>query len=154
MNLFRSKFAKLEALVAKEAKDRTADDLTQAQNELDTHNAGVILVPKSDTIKSAADLQSHIDGLVKAEKDAKASEATAKAEAEKAQKALADLRGSRVLDDARESTDKKKGGDKTGEPTEEEKREASVHSSDYSWNRKADAMGFGAPSEPAKTENK
>jgi outer membrane murein-binding lipoprotein Lpp len=145
MNLFRSKFAKLEAMVAKKADERTADDLSAAQAEMDTNNAGVILVPKSDTIKSASDLQAHIDGLEKQVKEAKASEATAKAEAEKATKALTDLRGTRVLDDARETTDKGKGGDKTGEPTEEEKREAQVHSTDYSWNKKAEAMGIGEP---------
>ena len=150
---FRSKFAKLEALVATKAEERTAEQLQAAQAELDNAQAGVILVPKTDTITSSAALQAHIDGLEKQATDAKAAAATATAEAEKAQKALTDLRGTRVVDDARATSDKGDGGDKHTEDAAE-KAKAKVTDPNRKWNAKADEMGIGAPpAEAPKSEN-
>lgn len=100
MNLFRSRLAKVEALVSTKAEDRTPEQLEAAQTEL----GDFILVPKSDNIKSAADLQNHIDRL---EGDAR----EAKAAAETAQKALTDLKGQRVLPSQKATSDKGEGGD-------------------------------------------
>jgi len=150
--LFKSKFAKLEALVATKADDRTPEMLEAAQQELDRATAGLILVPKSETIKTGADLENHIEGLQKEATDAKASEATAKAEAEKAQKALTDLKGTRVLDDARSSSDAGKGGDDAGQPSKEQEATKVVTDGNRKWNAMADNMGIGAPpaQEPAQ----
>lgn len=92
MSLFRSKFAKLEALAAAKPEERTPEMLEAAQAELDTHTAGVILVPKTDTIKTGADLQNHIDGLEKKAKDADAAKVKAEADMKAAQDELAQLK--------------------------------------------------------------
>lgn len=63
MSLFRSKFAKLEALLAKSATDRTADDLRAAQQEQDTLQTGLMLVPKTDAISTPEALQARLDTL-------------------------------------------------------------------------------------------
>lgn len=133
MGLFSSKFAKLEAFVSTEADKRTPDQLAAAQAELDAAGSGLILVPKTETIKTGADLDKHIADL-------KASETTAKAEAEKAQKALTDLRGTRVVDDARQTSDKGDGGDVDNKAAKE--AEAKVHNPEAPWNATADRMGF------------
>lgn len=143
---FKSKFAKLEALVATKADERTADQLSAAQAELDNAQAGVILVPKTDTITTGAQLQAHLEQLEKAAADAKAAEQTAKAEAEKAQQALTELRGTRVVDDARQTSDKGEGGDKHTED-EAAKAKATVTDPKRGWNAKADEMGIGTPVE-------
>ena len=73
MGLFSSKFAILESYVDKKATERNAEDLTNAQVEMDRANAGLLLVPKTDTIKTGKDLDNHINGLTtraeKAEND-------------------------------------------------------------------------------------
>lgn len=73
MGLFSSKFASLESYVDKKATDRKPEDLTNAQAEMDRANAGLILVPHSDKIKSGKELDEHITGLTsraeKAEND-------------------------------------------------------------------------------------
>lgn len=63
MSLFRSKFAKLEALLGKSATDRTAEDLRAAQQEQDTLQTGLMLVPKTDAISTPEALQAHLDTL-------------------------------------------------------------------------------------------
>lgn len=133
MGLFSSKFAKLEAFVSTEADKRTPDQLAAAQAELDAAGSGLILVPKTETIKTGADLDKHIADL-------KASEATAKTEAEKATKALADLRGTRVVDEVRQTSDKGEGGDLDNKA--EKEAEAQVHNPERPWNAMADRMGF------------
>ena len=92
MSLFRSKFAKLEALAAAKPEERTAEMLEAAQAELDTHTAGVILVPKTDTIKTGADLQKHIDGLEAKAKESDGAKTKAENELVTVQKELADLK--------------------------------------------------------------
>lgn len=135
MNLFKSKFSKLEAFVNTKADERTADMLAAAQTELDTAGAGLILVSKTDTIKTGDDLQSHLDGL-------QSSANTAKAEAEKAQKALTDLKGSRAMDDHRKESDKGDGGDGNDKSAEEKAAAAIINDPDAKWNAMADRMGY------------
>lgn len=139
---FKSKFAKLEALVATESDKRTPDQLAAAQQELDTAGAGLMLVPKTDTIKSGADLDAHVANLNKEATDAKAAAAASKAAEEKVTKELADLRGSRVMDDQRKESDKQEGGDDQGQQSEAKKAAASVNNKEHKWNRMAEAMGF------------
>lgn len=122
MSLFRSRLAKVEALVTAKAEDRTPEQLEAAQTEL----GDFILVPKSDTIKSAADLQNHIDKL---EGDAR----EAKAAAETAQKALTDLKGQRVLPSQKATSDKGEGGDGNMDAASKELKEryAQAHAKPY-----------------------
>lgn len=109
MNLFRSRYAKLEAYAAAKPEDRTPEMLAAVQDELNA--AGVILVPMSETLKSGADLQKHIDEL-----ETKATVATKAATT--AQDALKELKGQRILPSQKVTSDKKEEGDKN-EPTEE-----------------------------------
>lgn len=148
MTLFKSKLRKLEAFVDTKADERKPAQLAEAQAELDQLQAGVILVPKTDTVKSAEDLQKHLDTLTKDAADAKAAEQTAK-------EALAKLSGTRVVDTARATADKKEGGDRHGEPSAEKKAEAVVNDPTAPWNAMADQMGFGVPAAAApETEEK
>lgn len=121
MNLFRSKFAKLEALVATKADERTPDQLQAAQAELDTAQAGVILVPKSEGITTGAELQQFIDKL---QKDLQA-EAERRAAVEKQMEAL---RNTRVLDHAHANSDKGTGGDAQGAQSAEAQETAKLQS--------------------------
>jgi hypothetical protein len=114
MGLFSSKFAKLEAFVTAKSDERTPDMLKAAQAELDAAGAKLVLVPHSEGITSGAELDSYIEGL-------KAAATTAKAEAEKAATALAELKGKRVLDTARVTSDAGKEGDDQGTETAEQK---------------------------------
>jgi hypothetical protein len=145
MNLFKSRFTKLESFVSAKADERTPEMLAAAQSELDGLNADVVLVPKTDTIKSGTDLQSHLDKLAN-----DATEATAAAKT--AQDALTALKGTRVLDDARSSSDAGKGGDDAGQPSKEQEATKVVTDGNRKWNAMADNMGIGAPpaQEPAQ----
>lgn len=111
--LFKSKFAKLEAYAAAKADERTPEMLAAAQRELDNAGLGLILVPHSEKIKSGADLDSHIESLETAA-------TTAKAAAETATKALAELKGKRVLDTNRVASDAGGEGDDQGTKTTEQ----------------------------------
>lgn len=86
MGLFSSKFASLESYVDKKATERKPEDLSNAQAEMDRSNAGLLLVPKTDTIKTGKDLDDHITGLTtRAEK--------AENELAEANKTIAKLKG-------------------------------------------------------------
>ena len=111
LNLFRSRLSAVEAFLSAKPEERTAEMLAAAQAEFDRESGGIIMVPKSETVQTAADLQKYIDGLVKAATDAVAAERIAKAAAETAQKALTDLKAERVLPSQRFTSDKKEGGD-------------------------------------------
>lgn len=136
--LFKSKLRKLEAFVDTKADERKPAQLAEAQAELDGMNAGLILVPKTDTIKTAEDLQKHLDDQAAALKAAKEAETKLKAD-------LETLRGTRVVDHARQTADKKKGGDDLGERNAAKEAEAAVHNPDAPWNAMADEMGFTVP---------
>lgn len=102
MNLFKSRFAKLEAYAAAKPEDRTPEMLAEAQQEINA--AALILVPMTETIKSGADLQTHIDTL-----ETKVTTATEAATT--AQNALKALKGERVLPTQKVTSDKGDGGD-------------------------------------------
>lgn len=143
MSLFRSKLTKLEAFVDTKAAERKPEQLAEAQAQLDGLNADVLLVPKTDTIKTAADLQKHLDKLTADLKAAQDSETKLKADMET-------LRGARVVDTARQTADKKKGGDDLGERNATKEAEAVVNDPDAPWNALADEMGFSVPTITAK----
>lgn len=148
--LFKSKLRKLEAFVDTKADERKPAQLAEAQAELDSMNAGLILVPKTDTIKTAEDLQKHLDDQAAAVKAAKEAETKLKADMET-------LRGARVVDTARQTADKKKGGDDQGERNATKEAEAVVNDPDAPWNALADEMGFSVPTTaqaPAQEEKK
>lgn len=111
LNLFRSRLSAVEAFLSAKTEERTAEMLAAAQAEFDKESAGLILVPKSEGVTSAAELQAHIDKLADAATKATEDAATAKAAAETAQKALTDLKGQRVLSSQKVTSDKKEGGD-------------------------------------------
>ena len=111
MNLFKSRFANLEAYASAKPEERTPALLEAAQKDMTA--AGLILVPMTDTVKSGADLQAHIDGL-------ETSATEAKAAAKTALDALVALKGERVLPTNKVTSDKKEDGDKL-QTTEEEK---------------------------------
>lgn len=135
MSLFKSKFSKLEALAAAKEDERTPVMLAAAQEEHDRSGSGLILIPKSETIKDGAALDKYIEGLEAIAK-------TAKAEAAAAAKELEELKGKRVVEGAAGS-DKGDGGDELGaEAKAEAARTASIHSTDAPWNAKAESMGF------------
>jgi hypothetical protein len=140
--LFKSKFAKLEALVAAKADDRTPEMLEAAQQELDRATAGLILVPKSDTIKTGADLEAHIEALQANATSAKAEAETALADAKKAQEALVALKGERVLGSQNVSSDKGTGGDSEGQPNAAAEAHNTVHNPEHPWNAMADRLGY------------
>ena len=135
MSLFKSRFAKLETFVNAKDGERTPDMLKAAQAELDAAGAKVILVPHSEGISSPEQLDKHIDTL-------KTDATEAKAEAKKAQDALTELKGKRVLDDQRTTPDAGKGGDDKGQPNAEAEAQKTVTDSSRSWNAQADRMGF------------
>lgn len=113
LNLFRSRFAALEALVSAKDEERTPEMLAAAQAEMDREGSGLILVPKAEGIQSADQLQQHIDDLVKEASEAKTAATTA-------QDALKALKGERVLPTQKLGGDKGNGGDGLSE-TEEDK---------------------------------
>lgn len=115
MSLFKSRFAKLESYVTTKESERTPDMLQAAQRELDAAGAKLVLVPHSEGIASPEQLDKHIEDL-------RGEATTAKAEAKKATDTLAELRGKRVLDSARETADDGKGGDDQGTKTAGEKQ--------------------------------
>lgn len=137
MSLFKSRFAKLEAFVTAKNDERTPDMLKAAQAELDAAGAKLILVPHSEGIESGAQLDQHIEAL---KKDA----TEAKAAAKTAQDALTELKGKRVLDTNRVSSDAGKGGDDKGQENDDVKAEKTVTDSSRPWNAMADRMGFKA----------
>lgn len=65
MGLFDSRYKKLEAFAGMKAEDRKPEHLAEVQTEMDRSNADLIAVPKTDTFKSLADVENHIDGLTK-----------------------------------------------------------------------------------------
>lgn len=113
MKLFKSKFASLEAFADAKPEERTPEMLAAAQVEMNA--AGLILVPMSDTIKTGADLQKHMDTL-------ELNATTATEAATTAQNALKALKGERVLPTQKVTSDKQKDGDGLTN-TEEEKLE-------------------------------
>lgn len=120
--LFKSKFAKLEAFAAAKPEERTPDMLAAAQQEQDQQNTGVILVPKSEEIGTAADLQAHIEALETRATQAEAATA-------KVTKEMEELRGTRVLPTQKVTADGDKGGDdgpETAEQKEEREQKARV----------------------------
>lgn len=159
MNLFRSKLAKVEAFVSASAKERTPDLLGAAQSELDALDAGVIMVPKTDTIKTAADLQQHLDTLEAQAKTGRESQAKLAAAEKQVATLMAEmeaLRTQRVLPSNRVTADKDKGGDLNGELSAEKQVDAIVHDPSSPWNQAADEMGFilrETKTEPKTTEN-
>jgi len=150
--LFKSKLTKVEAFVNAKADDRTPDMLAAAQAELDGLNANVIMVPKTDTIKSAGDLQNHVESLEKAATDAKAEVTTAKAEVTKVQGEMQTLKSTRVLGSDKQTSDKGTKGDDLGEKTAEEETSEVVHDATAPWNAAADELGL--PMGPTATEEK
>lgn len=167
MGLFSSKFHKLETLAATKTEERKDEQLTAAQAELDAANAGVILVPKTADFKTLGELETHIEGLEKQASDAKAEADAAKKEAEEARKGkqtaeegkktaeegkakaeeegkkkVEEVKGQRVLDDARKESDKEEGGDDQGEESAEKKAEKVVQNPSTKWNKMADAVGL------------
>lgn len=135
MSLFKSRFTKLETFVNTKESERTPDMLKAAQAELDAAGAKLILVPHTEEVTSPEQLDKHIDNL-------KTDATAAKAEAKKAQDALSALRGQRVLDSGRHSSDAGKGGDDQGQENEEAKAEKTVTDPSRPWNAMADRMGF------------
>ena len=116
MNLFKSIFSKLEAFTKAPTADRTTDMLQAAQAELDNAGAGVILVPKNDTITTAEQLQAHIDGL-----EARAT--TAEASLAEANKKLEAIEDKRLLTEQRATPDNGQGGDTPEGETAEQKEQ-------------------------------
>ncbi len=133
LNLFRSRLSAVEAFLSAKPEERTAEMLAAAQAEFDRESGGLILLPKSDTVQSAADLQKHIDTLTKAADDAVKAEHVAKAAAETAQKALTELKGSRVLPTQRVTSDRGEGGDHNKDEATKafEAARAEVHGKPY-----------------------
>lgn len=152
MNLFKSKLAKLEAFVDAKEGDRTPAMLAAAQEELDRASAGLMLVPKTESLKDGAALDKHLESLQAAATKAQEEAKQAKAEAEKATKDLEDLKTKRVVDGAAGS-DKGEGGDEMSDAEKAEAaRMAAVHCADAPWNAEADAMGFTVTTTHTTTE--
>lgn len=135
MGLFSSRFAKLEAFVTAKADERTPDMLAAAQAELDAAGAKLILVPHSEGITNGAELDKHIEGL-------KSAATAANADAKKAQDALTELKGKRVVDETRSTADAGNGGDDKGQENEEATATKAVTDPNRKWNAMADRMGF------------
>lgn len=133
--LFRSKFHRLEAFAAATPDQRNPENLAAAQGELDAAKAGLILVPKSETITSLSELMAHLQELQQTAQNAKA-------EAALATQALETLQQERVLTPQKVASDKGEGGDSMGEPTPEQRALATIHNPHAPWNATADAMGF------------
>jgi hypothetical protein len=133
--LFRSKFHRLEAFAAATPDQRNTENLAAAQGELDAAKAGLILVPKSETITSLAELMAHIQELQQAAQNAKA-------EAALATESLETLKKERVLTPQKVASDKGEGGDNMGEPSPEQRALSTIHNPNAPWNATADAMGF------------
>ena len=132
MGLFSSKFAKLEAIASAKADERTPEMLQAAQAELNAAGAGLLLVPQTETIKTGKDLENHIEQLQTAA-------TTATTAADTAQKALTELRGKRVLETQKVTSDKEEGGDATGKPSAEE-LELKKRVADMPHNKRAQAL--------------
>lgn len=117
MSLFKSKFAKLESFSGAAVDTRTPEMLQLAQAEMDSANAGIVLVPKNEKFKTLAELDTYVESL---EADA----TDAKAAAKTAQDALTELKGQRVLGSDKVASDKKEGGDTNAPKQSKEALEA------------------------------
>lgn len=126
MNLFKSKFAKLEAFADAKPAERTPDMLAAAQAEMDTANSGVILVPKTDTVKSGADLQEHLNTLERRATTAEAASTKAAADLKKVSEELTALKAKEVGDGQAETPPSGKDTPAPGDQTPEQKEAAAL----------------------------
>jgi ATP-dependent protease ClpP protease subunit len=160
MKFFGKKSSAIEALKGMKAEDFTPEQINAATAEITSNGINAFLVPITAEVKNATELQAMIDNLTnrastaegkvaKAEADAKAAKdaenaaTTAKTAAETE---LAKVRGQRVLDTQRTTSDTGNGGDGLDkEPTAAQKALEQVNDPNAPWNKMADGMGFTMP---------